>query len=148
MVHGNVHKSKLNIWDTAGQERFNGVIKLYYKRCHGVIMMFDLNVRSSFTKLEYWMNEIKKNINEKPFIVLIGNKNDLEINVTKEEIDHFCQKYNIEYHELSVKNISIDELEDFFKTFTINLKNYSTIYDNEVGTVSINESKKKTCCWS
>ena len=42
---------KLTIWDTAGQERFRTLTASYYRGCHGVILAFDVNVRSSFESL-------------------------------------------------------------------------------------------------
>lgn len=39
---------KLFIWDTAGQERYRSIVSTYFKGCHGVVLVFDLNEPTSF----------------------------------------------------------------------------------------------------
>ena len=51
-IDGN--KVKLTIWDTAGQERFRTLTASYYRGAHGVIMVYDVSVRESFTDVSMW----------------------------------------------------------------------------------------------
>ena len=50
---------KLQIWDTAGQERFRTLTSSYYRGCHGIILVFDVNERSSFDNLKQWLDELE-----------------------------------------------------------------------------------------
>lgn len=50
---------KLTIWDTAGQERFRTLTSSYYRGCHGIILVFDVNDRSSFEHLRQWLEEFE-----------------------------------------------------------------------------------------
>ena len=34
---------KLSVWDTAGSEKYRSVISMYFKGCHGIILVFDLS---------------------------------------------------------------------------------------------------------
>jgi GTPase SAR1 family protein len=46
----------VHIWDTAGQERFFALTKAYFQRADGVLLVYDVNDRLSFEKIEsYWM---------------------------------------------------------------------------------------------
>ena len=54
---------KTHIWDTAGQEKFNGIITHYYKDIAGAIIIFDIGSRYTFTRVNYWKNEIIKKMN-------------------------------------------------------------------------------------
>ncbi len=44
--------SKLTIWDTAGQERFRTLTSSYYRGCHGIILVFDVNDRETYDHLQ------------------------------------------------------------------------------------------------
>jgi len=50
---------KLTIWDTAGQERFRTLTSSYYRGCHGIILVFDVNDRPSFEHLRTWLDEFE-----------------------------------------------------------------------------------------
>ena len=40
---------KLQIWDTAGQERFKTITSSYYKGAHGIMVLYDITDRESFS---------------------------------------------------------------------------------------------------
>jgi small GTP-binding protein len=105
---------KIQFWDTAGQERFRSIIRSYYRLAASVIIVFDLTRRSTFESIDRWINELRDNIHyniEDVELLLVGNKCDLAgREVTKEEIEKVCEKYNLTYVETSAKdNINIQE---------------------------------------
>ena len=108
--------------------------------------MFDLNNRKSFDNLEYWMNQIKINTIQKPYILLIGNKNDLESKVKIKEINEFCKKYNLDYLEISVYKMPVKDLEIIFENFAIKLKQNS-ILNNEEQLKIVPVRVNKKCCF-
>lgn len=75
---------ELQIWDTAGQERFHSVNRWQYRGVKGVIMVYDVTDKSTFTHLSYWMRSVNEEISqihnkyEVVPIVLLGNKSDLK----------------------------------------------------------------------
>ena len=146
MVFDGMHSSKLQIWDTAGQEKFRVITKSYYRCCQGAIIMFDLNNRKSFDNLEYWMEQININTTEKPYILLIGNKSDLESKVNQKEIDEFCEKYNLKYYKISIYKMHVTELEEIFQDFTIDLKRKTTL-NNEEKLKIVPVKSNKNCCF-
>ena len=68
---------KLQIWDTAGQERYRTITNAYYKGADGIVLVFDLYKKSSFTNLDVWLNEVRKHGKTDCEVVVIGNKKDL-----------------------------------------------------------------------
>lgn len=146
MAFDGMHTTKLQIWDTAGQEKFRIITKSYYRCCQGAIIMFDLNNRESFDNLEYWMNQININTTEKPHILLIGNKSDLESKVKQKEINDFCKKYNLKYHQTSIYKMNMTELEEIFKDFAIDLKEKTTL-NNEEQLKIVPVKSNKNCCF-
>ncbi len=67
------------IWDIAGQPEFSQVVKTYYKRCIGAIVVYDITQPSTFEHVEDWVTDIWKYNEMFPVIplVLVGNKIDL-----------------------------------------------------------------------
>jgi small GTP-binding protein len=112
--------AKMQIWDTCGSERFKSLTTAFIKSCPSFILVFDLSRKSTLTNLEHWIDIIKENTNPQ-LLCFIGNKSDLESEITKEEIDKFSEKYGITYIEASAKNGS--NIEEMFITTVSNIYN-------------------------
>eukprot|EP00918_Siedleckia_nematoides_P024873 GHVU01053731.1.p1 GENE.GHVU01053731.1~~GHVU01053731.1.p1 ORF type:complete len:215 (-),score=28.41 GHVU01053731.1:668-1312(-) len=97
---------KLQIWDTAGQERFRTITSSYYRGAHGIIIVYDVTDRDSFTNVKNWMKEIDKYAMENVNKLLVGNKNDLTAKkvVSFEEGQDLAESYGICFIETSAKN--------------------------------------------
>ena len=94
---------KLQIWDTAGQERFRSVSKAYFRNAVGAVIVYDITSESSFEDLEIWLQDLLHLCNPNAYILLVGNKADLE---TKREVGiqqakDFGDKHHLEYLETS-----------------------------------------------
>ena len=50
---------KLQIWDTAGQERFKAITQRYYRMAAGILLVYDVTDRDSFTNVGTWVNSIR-----------------------------------------------------------------------------------------
>lgn len=66
------------MWDTAGQERFRSLIPSYLKDAHCALIVFDVTSKNSLGEVETWVNLFNENKVGESFIVLIGNKIDLD----------------------------------------------------------------------
>ena len=97
---------RLIMWDTAGEERFKSLIPSYLRNANCVILTYDITDKSSFTSLNKWLSDVKDNVVEGTFIILCGNKIDLENKriVPKEEAEKFAEENKIDYAETSAKN--------------------------------------------
>ncbi|CAL5365594.1 unnamed protein product [Camellia sinensis] len=111
-------KLKLAIWDTeslhnAGQERFRTLTSSYYRGAQGIIMVYDVTRRDTFTNLsEVWGKEIELySTNQDCIKMLVGNKVDKisdrgaesERVVTKKEGINFAREYGCLFIECSAK---------------------------------------------
>ncbi|KAJ0476694.1 putative small GTP-binding protein [Helianthus annuus] len=80
---------KLTIWDTAGQERFRTLTSSYYRGAQGIILVYDVTRRETFTNLsEIWAKEVDLySTNQDCVKMLVGNKvdKDSERFVSREE---------------------------------------------------------------
>ena len=106
-------KYRLILWDTAGQERFKSLPKKYFQNADGILLLYDVSKKDTFEHVKNWIEDIKFNLNEerKTNIYLIGNKLDLERNVTREEGVEMARELGIKYFECSNKlNININEI--------------------------------------
>lgn len=100
-------KLKLTIWDTAGQERFRTLTSSYYRGAQGIILVYDVTRRESFTNLsDVWAKEVELySTNQDCIKMLVGNKVDRETErlVTREEGIAFAQEYGCLFLECSAK---------------------------------------------
>lgn len=98
---------KLTIWDTAGQERFGIVTSSYYRGAHGIILVYDVTRRETFTNLtEIWAKEVELYSTNKGCIkMVVGNKvdRDSERAVTREEGIALAQEYKCSFYECSAR---------------------------------------------
>ena len=133
---------KLQVWDTVGQKRFSFISPSYYRRTHGIMMVYDITDLDSFLSLDSWIKEIEKNASKNVYKILVGNKNDLEKDrkVTFEKGKEFANLHGMKFFETSAKeNINVEEV---FKEMTKDIIN-SLKKDNEKQNTNFVIEKKK-----
>ncbi|CAD7087282.1 unnamed protein product [Hermetia illucens] len=97
--------AKLAIWDTAGQERFRTLTPSYYRDAQGAILVYDVNKRSTFQKLDSWLHELEI-YGTRPNMVkmVVGNKIDVQSReVSREEGFKFAKRHRTLFLETSAK---------------------------------------------
>ncbi len=78
--------TKLTLWDIAGQEKWLNMRHKYYRGAQGAIIVGDLTRENTFNQIEeFWYKDLKKYLKNIP-IFLIGNKNDLESQISEDYI--------------------------------------------------------------
>jgi|EP00944_MAST-04C_sp_MAST-4C-sp1_P012422 Ras-related protein Rab-1A len=113
---------KLQIWDTAGQERFRTITSSYYRGAQGIIIVYDITDRDSFTNVKQWVAEIERYANEKVIKLLVGNKSDLPNRVVQtEEAEEFAKGMGCEFLETSAR--TANNVEQAFMTIAAQIKN-------------------------
>ena len=65
---------KLQIWDTAGQERFKNITASYCRGGNGILVVYDITDRSSFTHIKDRFDDVPKYTDDNPSKIIIGNK--------------------------------------------------------------------------
>jgi len=101
-------KVKIQLWDTAGTDHSNPLLKIYYKKAMGIVLVFSLEDSQSFHNIHTWMHYLQTHLHPNAIVILVGNKCDLSKRaVDAKEIKNLQQKYNIErYIETSAKDAS------------------------------------------
>lgn len=144
------NKVKINYVDTAGQERFHAISSNYLKNANGILLVYAVNSRASFSLLEDWMKEVKNHSNQNFSIIILGNKCDVEDReVTLEEGENFAKKINSKVYEVSAKTgYNVAEAFDEIARMTYEkdkegkIRQRESIRFEDVGT----DKKKKKCC--
>lgn len=95
---------KMQIWDTAGQDKFHAITRAYFRGAQGIMVVYDVTSRDTFNKVQLWIDSIKESCNGKNIdVILVGNKTDLEREVSEEEAKAVAQEYDVKYFETSAK---------------------------------------------
>ncbi|XP_077253193.1 ras-related protein RABC2a-like [Tasmannia lanceolata] len=114
---------KLTIWDTAGQERFRTLTSSYYRGAQGIILVYDVTRRETFTNLsDVWAKEVELySTNQDCIKILVGNKVDRvsERVVTREEGTALAQEYGCLFLECSAK--TRENVEECFEELALKI---------------------------
>ncbi|XP_057422565.1 ras-related protein RABC2a-like [Lotus japonicus] len=134
---------KLTIWDTAGQERFGTVISSYYRGAHGIILVYDVTRRETFTNVvEIWAKEVDLySTNHDCIKILVGNKVDKESEraVTKEEGMALAKEHRCLFLECSAK--TRENVQQCFNDLTLKILEVPSL--REKGSVVVKRQKQK-----
>ena len=151
-------KIKLQIWDTCGQEMYRSLVQGFYRNTSLAIIVYDVNNKKSFENLDTWLRDLRQHTEPEIPIFIVGNKSDLERNVTTEEAKIFSQSNRTCYFaECSAKK-GYNVKEIFFEAAKYLYGNYKKFkeqnkmpmanrlkLDNK-NNGSEDNTKKKGCC--
>ncbi|KAG9273279.1 ras and EF-hand domain-containing protein-like isoform X2 [Astyanax mexicanus] len=102
-------KTNLQIWDTAGQERFRSIARSYFRKAHGVLLLYDVTSESSFLNVREWMEQIQESTDGNVPMCVIGNKVDMRAErpegscVSPAQGEKLAMTYNALFCETSAK---------------------------------------------
>ena len=96
---------RIQIWDTAGQENFRSITRAYYKNSACALIVYDISRRASFDSISTWIEDCKNSSPKSVFMVLVGNKCDLEKEreVSEEEGKELAETNGMIFFETSAK---------------------------------------------
>ena len=145
----------INLWDTIGQEQYRSLTKIFMKGAKIVIFVYDITRKETFDQLEFWIDNTREVLGDKPILGIIGNKSDLyDKEVVKEELaEEYAAKKGIPFSLTSAKTPKTfsDFLEELVKKYIIKLERNmnNTVVDGlklEEQNVDDNPKKKGKCC--
>ena len=86
-----------------GQERFPSISKNLIRNWNGLIFVYDITNKSSFSLIKDIYRYIKDIKSEDVKVIIVGNNMEManERQVSKDMVKSFCEKYNIESIEVS-----------------------------------------------
>ncbi len=96
---------RIQIWDTAGQENFRSITRAYYKNSACALIVYDISRKASFESISTWIEDCKNSSPKSVFMVLVGNKCDLESEreVTEDEGKELAERNGMLFFETSAK---------------------------------------------
>jgi GTPase SAR1 family protein len=68
------------------------------------VVVFDRANRQTFEGVEFWMEGVKNQVDQKAIFLLLGNKSDLQPVVSTEEAQDLAEKHGMRYIETSALN--------------------------------------------
>ncbi|CAI9097929.1 OLC1v1034453C1 [Oldenlandia corymbosa var. corymbosa] len=117
-------KIKLTIWDTAGQERFRTLTSSYYRGAQGIVLVYDVTRRETFTNLsDVWAKEVELySTNQDCVKMLVGNKvdKDSERVVSREEGMNLSKDLGCLFVECSAR--TRENVEKCFEELALKVK--------------------------
>ena len=145
---------KVQVWDTAGEERYRSITNAYYRGAEGILIVFDLTNEESFKNIQNWINEVTVFTGKDVIIICLGNKSDLEKEISKNTIDEFKKKTNLEIFDVSAK--TGEGVEEAFKHIIELLIKKNTDKKEENNAINLTQNtnnnnsptdkKKESCC--
>ena len=148
----NKKKYLIKLWDTAGMEKYRTLNKLFYKNSKIVIFVYDITRKESFEELNFWTNEIKKELGEDVILGMVGNKIDL---VDFEQVDESIARDYAKNKNADYKLVSAKENPNIFAAFLKEMlikyidKNNIRLTNRKGNNLKINlnnKRKRNGCC--
>ncbi|EXB75905.1 Ras-related protein RABC2a [Morus notabilis] len=138
-------KLKLTIWDTAGQERFRTLTSSYYRGAQGIILVYDVTRRETFTNLsDVWAKEVELYMTNKDCVrMLVGNKVDRESEraVSREEGMALAKELGSLFLECSAK--TRENVEQCFEELALKIMEVPSLLEEGSNAVKRNIIKQK-----
>ncbi|EAR95255.2 small guanosine triphosphatase family Ras-related in brain (Rab) family protein (macronuclear) [Tetrahymena thermophila SB210] len=109
-------KTAVNFFDLSGDDDYEEIRNPFFKDAQGVILVFDLENRESFTNLIKWERVMKENGLDfaRSVIFVVGNKSDVRSkDVEQSEITAFVRKRGWEYFQTSAN--TGDNVKELFE---------------------------------
>ncbi|MBA0809552.1 hypothetical protein Gohar_025197, partial [Gossypium harknessii] len=136
---------KLTIWDTAGQERFRTLTSSYYRGAQGIILVYDVTRRETFTNLsDVWAKEVELySTNQDCVKMLVGNKvdRDSERAVTREEGVALAKELGSMFLECSAK--TRENVEQCFEELALKIMEIPSLLEEGSSVGKRNMLKQK-----
>uniref|UniRef100_A0A8C3Q729 Uncharacterized protein n=1 Tax=Geospiza parvula TaxID=87175 RepID=A0A8C3Q729_GEOPR len=135
----------LQLWDTAGQERYRSITKQFFRKADGVIVMYDITAKDTFTAVKQWLISIEEATGENVPVLLLGNKtdNEKEREVPMGMGDHLAKDYNLIFYECSAySGYNVEKS-------VLHLARILKDYEDKVKEKTIelqSDTNKKSCC--
>jgi Ras-related protein Rab-21 len=99
---------------------------MYYRNANAALLVFDVTNYSSFNEVKSWILELQKNVQEPMFLLLVGNKIDLEDQRAVSREDAFIYAHSIGAKYIETSAIHDQGIEQVFVTIGLGLINLSS----------------------
>ena len=139
---------KLQLWDTAGQEKFRSISRAYFRNAEGVLLVFSVTDRQSFSDVDGWLNDAKSLCAQDANIIIIGNKTDLAEKrlISTSEASQYAEERKVMYMETSAKTgENVNEALIRVVSEIVKRTDFGKAGENSAQLI-VTEDEKKSCC--
>ena len=156
---------RLQIWDSAGQENYRSITRAYYRSSICAILVYDVTNRKSFDDIKEWLIDTNSFGSESMYLVLIGNKCELEDArvVSTQDGSKFARDHGMLFFEVSALkgtnvlksfNVIVEKILDDIHKGVIDPNNEShgiktgmnAFPNNTLASMNITKSQQSSSC--
>lgn len=137
---------ELQIWDTAGMERYKSLGPIYYRDAVACLIVYDLTDNESAQSVENWLQAFRATVKTGAYVVVAGNKSDLENKIVPvDQMESWCEKNGFDHFLTSAKSgAGVSEL--FQKIVETLVKTQSASSTTTQSMDSSPSEKSAACC--
>jgi len=117
----------INFFDLSGNEDYKLIRQEFYEDSNGIIMVYDLDNRDSFSSLIHWEEEMRRFGVDmtRVKVIVCGNKSDMPgREVNGRDVANWCSKRGYQHFETSA-NTAVNVTESFETLFTMCVDQYN-----------------------
>ncbi|KAJ6231998.1 small gtp binding protein rab8 [Anaeramoeba flamelloides] len=158
------NKYFIRVLDTAGQDSYTNILNWYVRDANGVFLVYDISDKKSFRILDKYIALLEEKCIDKPVVLLIGNKCDLDKKdrvITLEMGTDYAKKKKVNFIETSAKKSeNIEKAFRFIVELMVEKQKHHNIIEDvksnkkavSLNTITNNQNnndnkeKKKSCC--
>ncbi len=124
-------KYNITLTDLGGQDFYSGLRKNFYRNIDGAIVVFDLTKKESFLRIDFWINELFREVKRLVPFILVGNKSDSKNRIISKKaaleiVEKYSKKtlpkFKIRYLETSAKQGK--NVNEIFDTMCREIKSF------------------------
>ena len=86
---------KLVVWDRDGAKTYGAIVKAYYKKAVGALLLYSVADAESFAHVDTWLQELAKNAGAECPVVLVGTQADLPRQVSQADVQELCERHEV-----------------------------------------------------
>lgn len=75
--NGETKRIRLQMWDTAGCEKYRSMTLNHTRGAVGAIIVYDIGDETTFYNCQYWVDDLRANLEQHAMIALCANKVDI-----------------------------------------------------------------------
>lgn len=123
--------TRVSVYDSAGEENFRSIVRSYFRRADGFILVYSIDDAQSFDNVSKYIKDLMASEAKDPIIFLVGNKKDRIENrvVSFDQGKALADCYGMKFIETSAKTSeNIQEMLDMsFREIKIRAQNVKNV---------------------
>ena len=139
---------ELQIWDTAGMERYKSLGSIYYRDAAAAIIVYDQTDQESADAVPSWLDSFRATVKTPAYIVIVGNKDDLEKKtVSNDKMQQWAKENGFDFILTSAKTKkNVKELFSSVVQYLVKQNNNQALTTEQKIQESNDAKSQNICC--